>query len=119
MDYISAHCLAQKCAIKDYKEEWDAFRYMVDGKMFAMVGAEKAGRPIISLKLDPQNGELLRASFPEKIIPGYYMNKIHWNSFYLDIPQDEKLIKQCIEESYSLILKSLSQKRQKEILGQE
>ena len=64
----------------------------------------------------PVHGDLLRQQY-EHIVPGYYMNKEHWNSLYLegDVPND--IVKTMIKESYQIILKSLSKKMQNEILG--
>ncbi len=44
----------------DFKVEWDADRYMLDGKMFAMRGYNKEGTAILTLKLPPQEGALYR-----------------------------------------------------------
>lgn len=100
----------------DYKAEWDWLRYMICGKMFAAIckyGSEK--RYIITLKLNPLDGDFLRQQY-EDIIPGYYMNKIHWNSIYLDGDVPDELIKECIEKSYNLVKSGLSKKQQTEIL---
>jgi predicted DNA-binding protein (MmcQ/YjbR family) len=48
-DYIQAHCLAKRGAEEDYKQEWNAIRYLVGGKMFALVGNDGEGNPIISV----------------------------------------------------------------------
>lgn len=69
--WLDEYCLAQVGATKEYKPEWDATRYMVDGKMFALWGGDKAGKPIITLKLDPVEGDMLRQQYKD-IVPGYY-----------------------------------------------
>ena len=45
--WLDAYCLAKKGCEKDYKAEWEAFRYMIGGKMFALCGTDKEGNPII------------------------------------------------------------------------
>ena len=80
--WLDEYCTAKQGAVRDYKVEWDAVRYLLFGKMFAMRGTEKTGRAIITLKLPPEEGEFLRRQYAD-IIPGYYMNKQHWNSVYL------------------------------------
>jgi predicted DNA-binding protein (MmcQ/YjbR family) len=72
--WLDGYCLSKSGAEKDFKEEWDATRYMVGGKMFALQGGDKYGKAIITLKLEPVHGEILRQQY-EDIIPGYYMNK--------------------------------------------
>lgn len=113
--WIDETALVLPGAQKDYKAEWEATRYLIGDKMFAMLGEHKDGRKILSVKLPPADGVLLREEY-EDIIPGYYMNKEHWNSIYLDgeVPQD--LMQKMLVKSHSLILASLPKKRQKEIL---
>lgn len=115
-DWMDAHLLSKKGAVKDFKAEWGVDRYMVGGKMFAMWGGDKEGRPILTLKCEPAFGQMLRRAHPD-IIPGYYMNKEHWNSVYLegDVPED--VVRQMMDESYGLIFSSLSKKLQMSISG--
>jgi len=114
-EWIDSYCLAKKGVEKDYKLEWQATRYMIRGKMFAMQGGDKGGKPIITLKLEPMFGSMLRQQYKD-IIPGYYMNKEHWNSLYLegDVPDD--VLKDMLDKSYQILLSSFSKKVQKEIL---
>lgn len=115
-EWLDGYCLSKKGAQKDYKLEWDATRYMLAGKMFAMKGGDKEGRPIISVKLLPMHGEILRGEYKD-IIPGYYMNKQHWNSVYLEGDVPDEVLKGMLDESYLLILEAMSKKAQAEILG--
>ena len=71
-------------------------------------------RDILTLKLDPMDGDFLRSQY-EDIIPGHYMNKVHWNSIYLDGCVPEEMMKEMIEKSYHIVFDSLSKKKQKEI----
>jgi len=113
-EWIGAYCLSQIGVTTDYKLEWKATRYFVGGKIFAMCCGDKEGNPIVTLKLAPAFGYLLRQQY-EHIIPGYHMNKEHWNSLYLegDVPDD--IVQTMIRESHRLVLSSLSKKVQKEI----
>lgn len=52
----------------------------------------------------------------EDIIPGYYMNKIHWNSIKPDGAVPDELLKDLLDKSYQLVLSGFSKKKQKEIL---
>ena len=98
-----------------YKAEWGAQRYLIKDKMFGMRGTHKDGRPIVTLKLEPLHGELMRKQYKDTIIPGYYMNKVHWNSVYLDTDIPKEVIENMMEESYQLTYKTLPVKVQKEI----
>lgn len=112
--WLDEYCLSKKGSEKDFKVEWDATRYFIGGKMFALQGGDKYKKPIITLKCDPLFGELLRDEH-EHIIPGYHMNKEHWNSVYLDGDVPDDILKQMIDMSYQLVLNSLSKKKQEEI----
>lgn len=116
--WLDEYLLAKTGTVKDFKVEWDASRYLLGGKMYAMLGGDKEGRPIITLKLEPARGEFLRAQYPAHITPGYYMNKEHWNSLYLegDVPDD--VLRDMADESHRLIFSSLSKKLQKELSGE-
>ena len=116
-DFIQKYCLSKKGAEEDYKQEWDAIRYTVRGKMFALVGHDNEGRAIISVKHIPKYGEELREKYAD-IITGYYMNKTHWSSVFLNGDVPEAVLKQMLDGSYELIFNSLPKKVQNEILNQ-
>ena len=116
--WLDEYCLSKKGAVKEYKVEWDATRYMIKDKMFVLQGGDKEGKPIITVKLEPTHGEFLRQQFKD-IIPGYYMNKEHWNSLYIEGDVPDEIIKDMLDKSYNLVLASLSKKLQKEILEEK
>ena len=113
-DWIEEYCLSKKGAIREYKVEWDAIRYMIKDKMFVLQGDDNKGNQIITVKLKPEFGELLRMKYRD-IIPGYHMNKVHWNSLFLDGDVPDDVVKEMLDESYELVLQSLNKKQQKEI----
>jgi len=79
--------------------------FKVMGKMFALLGPHGEYH-LLNLKCDPDEANVLRKVF-KSIIPGYHMNKTHWNSIILDrsVPDDE--IKRMIDNSYQLIVSNL------------
>ncbi len=112
---IHAYCLKLHGSTYDYKEEWQADRYHIGGKMYGMMGGDATGRPVLTLKCEPIRAEELREAY-EGIIPGYYMNKTHWNSIYMDVddvPID--LVENLIQHSYELVFGKLTKKAQQEI----
>ena len=87
--------------------------YKVAQKMFALVGLD--WKPLgINLKCDPGDAQVLRSQF-EAITPGYHMNKDHWNTVLLDGSLDTDLVGKLIEDSYILVVKSLSNKEQRRL----
>ena len=113
-DFIQEYCLAKKAAEEDYKQEWDAIRYRLRGKMFAVVHHDGDGVQVISVKHTPERGEELRAKYQD-IVPGYHFNKTHWSSIFLNGNLPETVLKKMLDESYELIFNSLSKKVQNEI----
>ena len=113
--WLDEYCLNKKGTEKDFKVEWNASRYLIRGKMFVMQGGDKEGKSIITIKCEPSFGSFLRDQY-EHIVPGYYMNKEHWNSVYIGRNVPDEVVKQMIDMSYNLVLGSLSKKVQKEII---
>ena len=113
--WLDEYCLSMKGASKVYKEEWAAFLFLLGDKMFLMAGEDKESRPILTVKLPPELGHLMRQEYPD-IVPGYYMNKEHWNSIYRDGTVPDEVVKDLLQKSYEAVLASLSKKRQKELL---
>lgn len=108
-EWLDEYCLSKEGAKKDFKIEWDAIRYLIGDKMFAMQGGDKYKKAIITLKCEPAFGQFLREEY-QHIVAGYYMNKEHWNSVYLDGDVPDDILKQMIDMSYELVLNSLSKK---------
>jgi predicted DNA-binding protein (MmcQ/YjbR family) len=80
---------------------WTVMRHRINKKGFAHI-YERNGKLCIKLKCDPFEADFLRQAY-ENVIPGWHMNKVHWNTVMLggDVPIDE--MKRMIERSYDLI----------------
>jgi predicted DNA-binding protein (MmcQ/YjbR family) len=113
-EQIAEMCLALPGAAEDYQQDWEAWRYRVGNKMFALIG-EYQGRSIVSLKCDPLKALELREMYAD-IFPGYYLNKALWNSTYMDGEVPEQLVAVMIKDSYQLVFNSLTKKLQKELM---
>ncbi|MGV8149823.1 MAG: MmcQ/YjbR family DNA-binding protein [Alkaliphilus sp.] len=113
-EWVEKYMLSKAGVVKDYKEEWAAERYLLKNKMIALIGADKEGKEIITLKCEPAYGEQLRREYSD-IVAGYYMNKQHWNSVYLDDVVPNDILEKMIDQSYQLILNSFSKKMQMQI----
>jgi predicted DNA-binding protein (MmcQ/YjbR family) len=75
--------------------------FKVAGKIFAVVGLEHAPGQI-TLKCDPEHGEVLRAEHAA-VNPGYHMNKRHWITVTLDGSLPPTTIEELIEDSFDLV----------------
>ncbi len=92
----------------EYKPEWGVFLYRVAGKLFGTRGRFRDGRPIVTLKLDPELGELLRSNH-DWVIPGYYSNKRHYNSVFLEEAPRQRVI-ELLHDAYELVVSALPRK---------
>ncbi len=114
---VLMYCTARPHVQHEYKQAWQADVMTVGGKMFAMICTHKDGRPIITLKAEPARSLELRDAFEGVVIPGYYSNKTHWNSIFLDADFKELILYGLIDESYALVLESLPKKTRASLGG--
>ena len=115
-EWIDEYLLDKAGVTKDLQKDWNWIRYQIGGKMFAAICLNETNSPYyITLKLEPEEGDFLRTQY-EDIIPGYYMNKTHWNSVKTDGAVPDDLLKDLLDKSYQLVLGGLSKKKQREIL---
>lgn len=100
---------------KEFQPAWQAYKYLLGGKMYAYIGVDDRNtRPILTLKLEPLYSDLLREKYGD-IVPGYYMNKLHWSTVYLDSGVPKGVFADMINASHKLVFSSLSKKRQREL----
>lgn len=113
--WMDEYLLGKAGVTKDLQKDWNWIRYQIGGKMFAALCMSRENEPCyITVKLEPSEGDFLRQQY-EDIIPGYYMNKTHWNSIIVggEVPDD--LLKDLLDKSYQLVLGGFSKKKQREI----
>ncbi|WP_425146456.1 MmcQ/YjbR family DNA-binding protein [Deinococcus sp.] len=78
----------------------------VGGKIYALLALDS--EPLdLSLKCDPLRAEQLRSQF-EDVIPGYHLNKRHWNTLRLGGKLDADLVSELLAHSYALVVASLT-----------
>ena len=117
--WIDDFLLRKAGVTKDLQPEWNWIRYHIGGKMFAAICRDDDNIPVyITLKLEPLEGEFWRNQY-EDIIPGYYMNKTHWNSVKAEGSVPDDVLKDLLDKACGTVLGSLSRKKQKEILENE
>jgi predicted DNA-binding protein (MmcQ/YjbR family) len=104
-------CLSLKAVTESFPFDDDALVFKVMGKMFALTSLEEK---TINLKCDPEKAIALREQYPS-VTPGYHMNKKYWNTVRLDGSIPEKLIREWIVDSYSLVVEGLPKKLRTEV----
>ena len=117
MDYdiLEKSLLAHKGCRKEFPFGPEAAVFKVAGKMFALVAW--IDEPLrITLKSDPVEADFLRTHYAS-IVPGYYMNKKHWNTITMDDTIPDDLLRDLIETSYTLVFKGLTKAQRMQLKG--
>ena len=114
IEALRLYCLSQKAATEGTPFGPDTLVFRVMGKIFALLGLD-AVECSINLKCDPDFAIELREKHPDHIIPGYHMNKKHWNTVYTERGLDDNLIKELVDHSYNLIAQSLPKAARQEL----
>ncbi|MBX4201928.1 MmcQ/YjbR family DNA-binding protein [Candidatus Saccharibacteria bacterium] len=101
---VEEHLLSMPTARLDYPFGEDVAVYKAGDKMFALIRENKT--PVqLSLKCDPVLAETLRQKY-ETVLPGYHLNKKHWNTIVLSGQLSWDEVKDLIRLSYDLATKS-------------
>lgn len=110
--------LREYCLLKKGVEEClpfgnDTLVFKVMGKMFLLTGIDS--EPVeFNAKCDPEKAIELREQYP-CVLPGYHMNKQHWNTIVCDGSVSNKQLQQWIDDSYNLVVNSLTKKLKTEL----
>lgn len=80
--------------------------FKVGGKMFALSQLDEVESLRVSLKCEPRLAEALREAHPA-VIPGYHLNKKHWNTVILDGTLSDQAVREMVEDSYDLVVSKL------------
>jgi predicted DNA-binding protein (MmcQ/YjbR family) len=113
--WIDEYFMSKSGIASDFQQDWQATRYFLADKMVGMVGGDKYGKPIVTMKCDPVFAEVLRNQY-EDIIPAYHMNKQHWNSVYLEGKVPDVVMKDMIDLAYRLVMEKLPEKSRKSLM---
>ncbi len=80
----------------------DTLVFKVNNKIFLLAALESS--PLqFNVKCDPDKAVELRDEYPESVLPGYHMNKKHWNTIIVDGRLSAKQLKEMIDDSYELV----------------
>ncbi|GGN55719.1 DNA-binding protein [Streptomyces albiflavescens] len=103
---LRAFCLSLNATVEDFPFAPEISVFKVLGKLFALTHLD--ARPLtVNLKCDPDDAVRLRGEYPGLIIPGYHMNKRHWNTVTVDGELPDRLVRELIEDSYDLVVAGL------------
>ncbi|PSM43330.1 DNA-binding protein [Streptomyces dioscori] len=103
---LRALCLSFNAAVEEFPFNPETSVFKVLGKMFALSSLQ--GSPLtVNLKCDPEDAVRLRGEHEGLIIPGWHMNKRHWNTVTVDGSLSDRLVRELVEDSYDLVVAGL------------
>lgn len=105
---IRSYCLSKPGTDEDLPFDQETVALRVLGYMFCLI-ANSPSAVNMNLKCDPERAQQLRAAHPE-IIPGYHMNKKHWNTVRIDGALTDELLRELIDHSYACVVAKFSRK---------
>ncbi len=110
-DELRDHCLTFPGSEETFPFDAANSVFKVAGKVFAI--SRLGGTPLrVSLKCEPGLAEQLRDAHAA-IIPGYHLNKRHWNTVILDGSLPDEMVRNMVEDSYDLIVSKLPRARRR------
>jgi predicted DNA-binding protein (MmcQ/YjbR family) len=99
-------CLSFPGAYEDFPFGPESSVFKVEGKLFAISALDRS--PLnVSLKCEPELAEELRSGYPDTVLPGYHLNKRHWNTVMCDGALPNTLVRDMVEDSYDLIVAAM------------
>jgi predicted DNA-binding protein (MmcQ/YjbR family) len=113
-DQLREHCLSFNGAEETFPFGPETAVFKVGGKMFALSRFDPDDLRI-NLKCEPRLAENLRAVHAE-VLPGYHMNKQHWNTVIAGGKLGDGAIRDMVEDSYDLVVSKLP-KAERRALG--
>lgn len=102
IEQLREYCLSKQDTEETLPFGPDTLVFKVNGKVFLLIGLENY--PLrFNVKCDPDMAIDLREQYPDNILPGYHMNKKHWNTIVVDSGLTRKLVHEMIDQSYELV----------------
>lgn len=105
LESFREYCLNKRRVKESTPFGEDVLVFKVSGRIFALAPLDEVPARV-NLKCDPDLALELRDRY-EEVRPGYHMNKKHWNTLELGGAIPEAELRQMIDHSYELVVKSL------------
>jgi predicted DNA-binding protein (MmcQ/YjbR family) len=110
---LRRYCLGLPGVVEEFPFRPELSVFKVAGKVFALVPLKD--RPLrVSLKCEPALAEQLRATY-DAIVPGYHLNKRHWNTIEINGSVPDQAVLDMVEDSYDLVVDGLPRRVQAEL----
>jgi predicted DNA-binding protein (MmcQ/YjbR family) len=115
LEEFREYCLSKKRVTEDFPFDEVTMCFKVMGKIFAITPLDEEDFKV-NLKYLPEEIEELRAQYPD-VLPGWHMNKKHWNTVLFDGDMSDDELVSLIDISYDLVVKKLPKKVREELVN--
>jgi predicted DNA-binding protein (MmcQ/YjbR family) len=106
VEVLRDHALSYENVVEGFPFGEDTLVFKLHNKIFLLVSLTSS--PLqFNVKCAPEKAIELREEYPDSILPGYHMNKKHWNTIIVDGTVPKKLLLEMIRDSYQLVSKKL------------
>jgi len=114
IEELRRYCLSKKDTAETLPFGPNTLVFKVNGKVFLLTGLDS--HPLqFNVKCDPDKAIEFREEYPQTVLPGYHMNKKHWNTVCFDGSLNDDFIKELTIHSYECVVNSLPKKWRLEI----
>ena len=104
IEIIREHVLRKPSVTEGFPFGDTVIVFKVNSKMFLLVPLD-TDELQFNVKCDPEKALALREEFSEVVLPGYHMNKKHWNTVIVNGKLPGKMVLKMIDDSYELVAK--------------
>ncbi len=113
LEELREYCISKKGVEETLPFGPETLVFKVMGKAFLLTGFEN--NPVqFNVKCNPEKAVELREHY-SCVLPGYHMNKKHWNTVIADGTATDKLLEEWIADSYNLVVEGLSKKEKEKL----
>ena len=110
IESLREYCLSKPGAEETLPFGPDVIVFKIGGKAFLLLPLDTEQLQF-NVKCDPGLAVELREQFA-CVLPGYHMNKKHWNTIVVDGSVSSKQLKDWIDHSFDLIVSKSAKSRQ-------
>ncbi len=117
IEELREYCISKKGATESLPFGPETLVFKVINKAFLLVGMDES--PLqFNVKCESEKAIELREKY-SCVIPGYHMNKKHWNTIIADGSVSIHILREWITDSYNLVVNGLTKKEKQELLELE
>ncbi|MFZ4261867.1 MmcQ/YjbR family DNA-binding protein [Sphingobacterium sp. HJSM2_6] len=107
IEELRDYCIAKEEVAEETPFGPDTLVFKVFGKVFLLLGLDQIDQLSFNVKCDPEYALELRQQYAHSVLPGYHMNKKHWNTVFANRQLSDELLYKLVDHSYDLVLKGL------------